>query len=146
MLPLEGETEIVVLAPLRVEEDETSQEGEIVDPSSREVEIHGEGHTNRTTIISPLHVSYCKGTIEYPTARRGRPNKHFKPHLLPTKAETKIMEVETPQVETDDNPRMGALKFLFVLHKKVGESKEPLERAHVRGRIGEPQIDKEHHG
>lgn len=36
-------------------------------------------------------------------------------------------DTETPPVKRDDTPRMGALKFLPALQRKMEEAKEPIE-------------------
>jgi len=45
-----------------------------------------------------------------------------------TEGQTDQLEAETPPAEEGDNPRMGALKFLSALQRKIGETKEPVER------------------
>ncbi|TYK01597.1 reverse transcriptase [Cucumis melo var. makuwa] len=87
------------------------------------------GSSNQNLSNRPLSCFICKG----PHMARECPNKTafnaFQASLTSDSDNQQSQtEGEVNQTEEVDNPRMGALKFLSSLQKKVGETNTPVER------------------
>ncbi|KAA0063458.1 uncharacterized protein E5676_scaffold110G00320 [Cucumis melo var. makuwa] len=87
------------------------------------------GPSNQNVSNRPLSCFICKG----PHMARECPNKTvfnaFQASLASDSDNLQNQtEREADQTEEVDNPRMGALKFLSSLQKKVGETNTPVER------------------
>ncbi|TYK31692.1 uncharacterized protein E5676_scaffold398G00580 [Cucumis melo var. makuwa] len=87
------------------------------------------GPSNQNVSNRPLSCFICKG----PHLARECPNKiafnAFQASLASdSNNQLSQTEREVDQTEEVDNPRMGALKFLSSLQKKVGETNTPVER------------------